>query len=75
MEFKALRVVNLTQEVANNLEAALGKLAGVEELNITLETQELDIVFDERQLSFRLLMDELAKAGCPLQKIDAALLL
>ncbi len=75
MEFKALRVVNLTQEVANNLEAALGKLAGVEELNITLETQELNIVFDERQLSFRLLMDELARAGCPLQKIDAALLL
>jgi len=75
MEFKALRVAALTEEVAGNLEELLSELPGVEEFTITLETQELDIVFDEKQLSFRTLVQEMAKAGCPLQNIDAALLL
>lgn len=75
MEFKALRVAALTEEVAGNLEELLSELPGVEEFTITPETQELDIVFDEKQLSFRTLVQEMAKAGCPLQNIDAALLL
>jgi hypothetical protein len=75
MEFKALRVADLTEEVAENLETALDDLVGVERFTVRLETQELAIVFDEHQLSFRTLIQEMAKAGCPLQRIDAALLL
>ena len=72
MEFKALRVPVLTEEVAAKLEA-LNDLPGVEQLVITLETQELSIIFDENQLGFRILVQEMAKAGCPLRNIDAAL--
>jgi hypothetical protein len=53
MEFKALRVADLTEEVAENLETTLDVLVGVERFTIRLETQELAIVFDEHQLSFR----------------------
>jgi hypothetical protein len=75
MEFKALRVPALNQEVAGNLEAVLKRLAGVIELNIDLETQELYVVFDENQLGFQTLIKEMGKAGCHLRNIDAALLL
>ena len=75
MEFKALRVAGLTEEVAGNLETTFDNLTGVESFAITLETQELNVIFDEHQLSFRMLIQEMAKAGCPLQRIDAALLL
>jgi copper chaperone CopZ len=75
MEFKALRVAGLTEEVAGNLETTLDNLTGVESFAITLETQELNVIFDEHRLSFRTLIQEMAKAGCPLQRIDAALLL
>ena len=74
MEFKALRVPTLTQEVALNLETLLSNLSGLEQLKINLETQELYIVFDEQQLGFHRLVQEMAKAGCPLRYIDAALL-
>ncbi len=75
MEFKALRVASLTEDVAASLEILLKDLSGVSEFTITLETQEVSVIFDENQLSFRALIEEMAKAGCPLQNIDAALLL
>lgn len=75
MEFKALRIPSLTQDVAYNLETLFSNLSGIERYSITLDTQELDIVFDENQLSFRALVQEMTAAGCPLQGIDAALLL
>jgi copper chaperone CopZ len=75
MEFKALRVPALTEEVAANLDRMLAPLPGVMELKITLDTQELYIVFDEDQLGFQTLIQEMSKAGCPLRNIDAALLL
>ena len=75
MEFKALRIPSLTEDVAKNLEFLLSGLAGVENFNIRLETQELNIVFDENRLSFRTLIQEMTDAGCSLHNIDAALLL
>ncbi len=75
MEFKALRMAALTEEIAINLNTLLGELPGVTEFAITLDTQEISIVFDEEQLSFGDLVAELTKAGCPLTHIDAALLL
>lgn len=75
MEFKALRASTLTEEVADNLENLLSNLAGVEQFTITLETQELSIMFDEKLLGFHTLAEEMAKAGCSLRDIDAALLL
>ena len=75
MEFKALRIPSLTEDVANNLDFLLSDLAGVENFNIRLETQELNIVFDENRLSFRTLIQEMTDAGCSLHNIDAALLL
>ena len=75
MEFKALRVAALTEEVAKNLETLLSDLSGVTEFTIALDTREISIVFDEDQLSFRVLVEKMTKAGCPLQNIDAALLL
>ena len=74
MEFKALRVPTLTKEVATRLEARLIDLPGIKQFTITLDTPALDIVFDEEQLDFRILIQELAKAGCPLQSISAVLL-
>ncbi|GAB4446788.1 MAG: hypothetical protein Kow0031_29410 [Anaerolineae bacterium] len=75
MEFKALRVPALNQEVATKLEHLLKNLSGVKNYSITLETQELNITFDEDQLSFRMLVQEMSDAGCSLRNIDAALLL
>ncbi len=75
MEFKALRVPSLNKTVAENLDHVLKELAGVKKFEITLETQELYIMFDENQVGFQQLAQELAKAGCSLKNIDAALLL
>jgi hypothetical protein len=75
MEFKALRISTLSDDVASRLEILFNELAGVEKFTIQLDTQELHIVFDEDQLSFRRLVQEMTKAGCSLQQIDAALLL
>lgn len=73
MEFKALRAPALTEEVAIKLEARLNALPGVEQLIISLETQELHIVFDENRIGLRTLVQEMANAGCPLRNINAAL--
>jgi hypothetical protein len=75
MEFKALHVHALTDEVAANLESLLSNLSGVEHFKITLETQELYIMFDEDQIGFQTLAQKMGQAGCPLRDIDAALLL
>ncbi len=75
MEFKALRVPSLNQTVAEKLNHVLSDLPGVKKFEITLETQELYIAFDENQVGFRTLAQEMAKAGCSLKNIDAALLL
>ncbi|MBN1218808.1 MAG: heavy-metal-associated domain-containing protein [Anaerolineae bacterium] len=75
MEFKALHVHALTEEVAANLEALLSSLSGIEQFKITPETQELNITFDEKRIGFQTLAEKMAKAGCPLRDIDAALLL
>jgi hypothetical protein len=75
MEFKALHIPALTEEVATNLEMLLSNLAGIEQFAITLETRELYIIFDEKQLHFQTLAQKMANAGCSLRDIDAALLL
>lgn len=75
MEFKALRVPSLTSDVAANLQNLLKDLPGVKKFEITLETQELHIAFDENQIGFQTLVAEMAKVGCSLRHIDAALLL
>ena len=75
MEFKALHVHALTEEIAANLEALLSDLPGVEQFTITPETQELCITFDESQIRFQTLAQKMAEAGCSLRDIDAALLL
>ena len=75
MEFKALHVHALTEEIATNLEALLSSLPGVEQFTITLETQELCIRFDESRIRFQSLAEKMAEAGCSLRDIDAALLL
>ncbi len=75
MEFKALRIATLTKDVAENLDTRLSQLTGVTEFTITLETQEVSVKFDISQLSFKELAEEMAKAGCSLQNIDAAILL
>ena len=75
MEFKALRVPSLTKDVAENLEQLLDNLPGVRKFEVTLDTQELYIVFDENQVGFQTLAEEMAKVGCSLRHIDAALLL
>lgn len=71
----ALRVSTLTADTAQNLETVLTNLPGVEEFTITLETQELHIVFDQKQLDVRTLVGEMTSAGCSLRNISAALLL
>ena len=75
MEFRALRISTLTEDIGAQLENVLCALPGVDEFAITLDTQELRIHFDENQVAFRTLVHELAKAGCSLKDIDAALLL
>jgi copper chaperone CopZ len=74
IEFKALHVPALTEEVAISLETGLKNLPGVDQLKIKVETQEVYIVFDENRLEFRVLVQEMAKAGFSLQNINAALL-
>lgn len=72
MEFKALRVPVLTEDMAGKLETLLNNLTGVEQFTIALETQELEIVFDDKQLDFRTLAQEMAGVGCPWWNITAA---
>jgi len=74
IEFRALRVPVLTEEVAVKLETLFRDLPGIDQFTITLATQELHVVFDEDQLDFRSLVQAMAKAGCPLRSIGAALL-
>ncbi len=75
MEFKALHVPSLNEEVAVNLETVLNSLPGIEHFTIALESKELSIKFDEDQLGFQTLAQKMATAGCSLHDIDAALLL
>ena len=74
MEFTALRVPALTEEVAGKLKILFSDLPGVEQFTFALETQELHIIFDESRMDFRVLAQEMARAGCPLRHIQAALL-
>jgi hypothetical protein len=74
MEFEALHVAALTEEVARGLEISLRNLPGIEQLRINLQTQELQILFDESQLAFLTLTQIMAQAGCPLRNMNAALL-
>jgi hypothetical protein len=74
MEFEALRIPALTQEVAARLENSLVNLQGVESLKINIDTQQVQIIFDENQLGFLDLTRVMATAGCPLHNINAALL-
>jgi hypothetical protein len=74
MEFEALHVTSLTEEVALGLEKSLRRLPGIEKLRINLQTHELQILFDESQLAFLTLTQILAQAGCPLRNMNAALL-
>jgi hypothetical protein len=73
MEFKALRVPTLTEGVMAGLEDLLTNLPGIEQFTISLETQELHFTFDEDQLSFRFLAQEMEKIGCPLRGMSVAL--
>ncbi len=75
MEFKALRVPSLNKEVAEELNNLLSSLSGVQKFKITLESQELYIMFDENQVGFQTMAEEMARVGCSLRNIDAALLL
>ena len=75
MEFKALNVPALNEETAEKLDALFSTLSGIKQYTITVDTGELDIVFDEEQISFRTLISEMAEAGCSLKNIDAAVLL
>lgn len=74
MEFKALNVPGLTEEMADNLVVTLQQLEGIQHLSIKPETRELNIVFNENQLSFQSLAHAMAQAGCPLHHIGAALI-
>lgn len=73
MEFEALHVVALTEEVARGLETSLQHLPGIEQLGINLQTQEIRILFDESQLALVTLTQLMAQAGCPLRNINAVL--
>ncbi len=75
MEFKALHVPTLTEEVAGDLELLLNDLPGVEQFKITLETQELYIMFDDSHIEFQTLAQAMSKVGCSLRNINAAVLL
>jgi len=75
MEFKALRVPSLDKDIARKLNTVLNNLPGVQKFEITVETQELYIMFDENQMGFQTLAEELAKAGCSLRNINAALIM
>lgn len=73
VEFKALRVPALTSEVASDLETLLQSLPGVSTFKIVVETQTLEILFDDKQLDLPTLAQEMAMVGCPLRNINAAL--
>ena len=75
MEFRALRVPALTEELAANLNHRLNNLPGAEQFTFNLETQELKVIFNENELTFKTLVQEMTQAGCALRQIDAALLL
>jgi copper chaperone CopZ len=74
LEFEALRVPALTEEIALSLESSLKSLPGVTQIKIDLTFQTIQIVFDEEQLGFLTLTQAMARAGCPLRHINAALL-
>ena len=74
MEFRVLHTTSMTEELARRLDTLLSNLSGVQKFIIAVERQEFCIVFDETQLGFRTLVDEIARIGCPLQSINAALL-
>lgn len=74
LEFEALRVPALTEEIALGLESSLKALPGVTQLKIDLTSQTIRIVFDEERLGFLTLTQAMAQAGCPLRYINAALL-
>lgn len=74
LEFEALHVPTLTEEIALNLENSLRILPGVTQLKIDLDARTIKIIFDEGQLGFLTLTREMAQAGCPLRHINAALL-
>ena len=74
IEFKALYVPTLTAELAANLEMVLGTLPGIKQFSISPERKELSIIFDKSQLDLRTLTREMAKAGCFLRDIRAAVL-
>jgi copper chaperone CopZ len=74
LKFEALHVPALTPEVAERLESSLRSLPGIEKFKVSLETHEIQVVFDESQLGFLTLTQAMATAGCPLRNISAALL-
>ena len=74
VEFKALRVPALTEDVASRLEFLFSQLAGVADYRIVVDSQTLEIRFDELVLDFQTLARELANAGCPLRNMNAALI-
>jgi copper chaperone CopZ len=74
LEFEALHVPALTEEVAINLEQFLTQIPGIVQLQINVESRALQIRFDEARVDFLQLTQVMAQAGCPLRQIDAALL-
>lgn len=74
LEFEALHVPALTEEVAIRLEQFLKQSPGIVHLQINLEGRALQIRFDEERVDFLQLTQIMAQAGCPLRQIDAALL-
>lgn len=70
-----LRVSTLTADTAQKLETVLSNLPGVETFTIIPETQELHIVFNQTRLDFETLLRNMARAGCYLRDMSAALLL
>ena len=74
MKFTALRIPMLTEEVAVELKVLFSNLPGIEQFTLALEKHELHILFDESRLDFQTLAREMARVGCPLRNIEAALL-
>ena len=70
MKFRALRVLNLTDETAAKLTTALNALPGIEEFTISVERGQFYLAFDETQLHFSRITQAMAKAGCPLHYIS-----
>lgn len=65
----------MDKDIAEKLNIVLKGLPGVQKFEITVETQELYIMFDENQMGFQTLAEELARAGCSLRNINAALIM